>query len=274
MRVDIRRQSNDGKTNAFELTLEPAGLLKDAPSQPMIVEIDDATQQWSREFEKADDLPPTAQKLTVLLAPYKSEPDIAPRLAYVDVTPKPASEGSAGSSGEAQSNAASNEAAATDANSVEPDLNSAASSPDGTVANGASNALSNAVSNGVGGAAESNTATVVPKRKGNGPEWGEIAKRWYPMALVVPLAGLLWWLASRGAARNGSGGDEPVPEPQDERPGPAGEPSVQYCVRLGRGGFPGGEPRLDLPEIGRSFSLRMGEHRCPEPLPIVETADG
>lgn len=84
------------------------------------------------------------------------------------------------------------------------------------------------------------------------PTWEEIFKKWWPVALLLPLG----WLAVRTLRW--------IFRPRIRK---------GFGVRLGESSFPGGEPLLRLPQVERSVGVAMGQSNCPNPLPLRETID-
>jgi hypothetical protein len=79
----------------------------------------------------------------------------------------------------------------------------------------------------------------------------EILKQWWPVALLLPI-GWLFWRGIRRVIRR-------LFPPKIVK---------RFTFAFGRSSFPGGEPRLRLPQIEKSVGVTIGNADCPNPLPL------
>jgi len=274
--IEIKRLSNDGRAHDLQLIIKPADMLRDPPEQPIRVVIDDASPGWTREFETVEDQPgELPRRLVFYLIPGESRPVIDPRVVSVSIIPKAAPltfavrapDGAVargdpvpfavtrmGGSGQQRVNfnLTQGDRLLTTGQLVFNERGSP-QSPAFTGYDKCGDPLTFQLL-GVEGDIRATAAfsSEMPRECPRPPTWEEIFKKWWPVALLLPVG----WLAVRTLRW--------IFRPRIRK---------GFGVRLGESSFPGGEPLLRLPQVEKSVGVTMGQSSCPNPLPLRETID-
>jgi hypothetical protein len=272
--VEIVRQTHDGRAHDFELKFDPGTLINGAPEKA--VRIGDGSEGWKADIATVVNPPGDGpQTLHIYLMPGESGPQIGvPRTVDVVVTrpatfsvrapdtavprgdPVAFTIGRSGGSGQArvtytvtqgtnllskgelvfEENAGPQNVRFTDYDRCAEPLTFE---------------LLGAKGQTKATAAFSDECPPPPP-----PPWVEILKQWWPVALLLPI-GWLFWRGTRRVMRR------------------LFPPKIVkgFTFALRRSSFPGGEPRLRLPQIEKRVGVTIGNADCPNPLPLRETID-
>lgn len=301
LRVEVVRQSRDGRPHDFRLAIEPEGLV---PISPLTLIIDDAEDSISTELETVADPPGSGpHTMRLLLYPGESKPEIGiPRSAAITVTEAPPATPSsyaveaptAVERGQEVTFTVTRQVGVGDervaydivqdgnviaAGEVAFDAGNAPQTVDFSSYSECSGPLSIVLPDVAGQpGAEAQFTSPVPEYCYAEPPsdpW------WWPWILIglIPGVGLVWWMVKhkRGptppptsdTADRETDGDK---KDGDETP-PAVELGHKFEMKSGTSLFPGGEPRLRGPVIAIRFHMVGGEGSWPDPLPLRETSD-
>ncbi|MFL6767241.1 MAG: hypothetical protein ACJ8FC_05505 [Sphingomicrobium sp.] len=285
--VEIVRQSRDGESHDFRLKFEPDNLVANAPTEAVIEE---ASESWKAEVATVDNSGAEGpQTLHIYLMPGKTNTIIGdPRTVDVIIT-RPASFAVRGPAGTVERGAPVEFAIVRTGGSGQQRVSYNVTQGDHLVSTGelifdeAGPPLGVGFSNydacgeplslqllGVKGETKATAAfplelpdrciSYPPPR----PPWEEIARKYWPFALPIPVGWLVWRAFRRRPKPNGTPNPQPLP------PGGFGS---RFTITAGRHAFPSGEPRLRLPDIDKRFKVVIGESDFPRPLPIREKVD-